>query len=149
MLIYIDLIYGTWLYNDELQFNCTFCFGPMIFGRVMALRFWNFAKYLVVITFFAMLGDIDLIFGICVYNDELQIKFTFCSGPMIFGQFTAVGLCNLVLSGYSGLKFGQVFSWRHFLYTMIWDIDLIFGIWVHSDELPIKFEFRSEWMILG
>jgi hypothetical protein len=55
----------------------------------------------------------------------------------------------LVLSGYSGLKFGQVFSWRHFLYTMIWDIDLIFGIWVHSDELPIKFEFRSEWMILG
>jgi hypothetical protein len=35
--------------------------------------------------FFAMLGDIDLMFGICVYNDELQIKFTFRSGPMIFG----------------------------------------------------------------
>jgi hypothetical protein len=29
-----------------------------------------------------MLGDIDLIFGILVYNDELQIKFTFRSGPM-------------------------------------------------------------------
>ena len=32
---------------------------------------------------FAMLWDIDLIFGMWVYNDKLQIKFTFCSGPMI------------------------------------------------------------------
>jgi hypothetical protein len=39
----------------------------------------NAIKYLVVTTFFAMLGDIDLIFGILVYIDELQIKFTFCS----------------------------------------------------------------------
>ena len=81
MLGYIDLIYGIWVYNDELQINCTFCSGPMIFGRVMAFRFWNLAKYLVVITFFAMLGDIDLTFGIWVYNDELQIQFAFCSGP--------------------------------------------------------------------
>jgi len=28
---------------------------------------------------------------------------------------------------------------------MIWDIELIFGMWVYSDELPIKFEFRSNW----
>jgi hypothetical protein len=145
MLWYIDLIYGIWMYNDELQINCTFCFGPMIFGRVMALGFWNVDKYLVVISFFAMLGDIDLIFGIWVYNDALQIKFTFSSGPMIFGQLAAVGLCNLVLSGYSGLKFGQIFSWRHFFFTMIWNIDLMFGTWVHSDELPIKVEFRSDW----
>jgi hypothetical protein len=27
--------------------------------------------------------------------------------------------------------------------------DLIFGMWVYSDELSIKFEFRSDWMILG
>jgi hypothetical protein len=32
---------------------------------------------------------------------------------------------------------------------MIWDIDLILGMWVHSDELPIKIEFRSDLMILG
>jgi hypothetical protein len=34
----------------------------------------------------AMLWDIDLIFGTWVYNDKLQIKFTFRSGPMIFGR---------------------------------------------------------------
>jgi hypothetical protein len=45
--------------------------------------------------FFAMLWDIDLIFGMWVYNDKLQIKFTFCSGPMIFGWVMALGLWNL------------------------------------------------------
>jgi hypothetical protein len=74
-----------WVYNDKLQIKFTFRSGPMIFG-------WVMAKYLVV---FAMLGDIDLIFGIWVYNDELQINFEIHSGWMIFGQFTAVGLWNL------------------------------------------------------
>ena len=42
-----------------------------------------------------MLGDIDLIFGMCMYNDKLQIKFTFRCGPMIFGRVMALGLGNL------------------------------------------------------
>ena len=37
--------------------------------------------------FFAILWDIiDLIFGMWVYNNKLQIKFTFRSGPLDFGQ---------------------------------------------------------------
>jgi hypothetical protein len=36
-----------------------------------------------------MLGDIDLMFGILVYNDELQIKCTFRSDPMISGRVMA------------------------------------------------------------
>jgi hypothetical protein len=35
------------------------------------------------------------LFGMWVYNDKLQIKFTFSSGPMIFGQVMALGLWNL------------------------------------------------------
>jgi hypothetical protein len=50
MLREIDLIFGIWVYNDELQIKFTICSGPMIFGRVMALGLWNFAKYLVVTT---------------------------------------------------------------------------------------------------
>jgi hypothetical protein len=34
-------------------------------------------------------------FGIWVYTDDLQIKFTIRSGPMIFGQVMALGLWNL------------------------------------------------------
>jgi hypothetical protein len=45
--------------------------------------------------FFAMLWDIDLIFGMWMYNDKLQINFTFCSGSMIFGRVMALGLWNL------------------------------------------------------
>jgi hypothetical protein len=44
---------------------------------------------------FAMFWDIDLIFGMWVYNDKLQIKFTLRSGPMIFGRVMSVGLWNL------------------------------------------------------
>jgi hypothetical protein len=59
---------------------------------------------------------------------------------MIFGQLTAVGLWNLA-------KYLVVTTF--FFFTMIWNIDLIFGMWVYSDELSIKFEFGSDWMILG
>ena len=52
MLWDIDLIFGTWVYNDKLQIKFTFRSGPMIFSRVMALGLWNLAKYLIVITFF-------------------------------------------------------------------------------------------------
>jgi hypothetical protein len=52
MLGDIDLMFGIWVYNDELQIKFTFRSGPMIFGRVMALGLWNLAEYLVVTTFF-------------------------------------------------------------------------------------------------
>ena len=74
-----------------------------------------------------MLGDIDLIFGFWVYNNELQIKFTFRSGPMIFGQIMALGL----------------------FFAMLGDIDLIFGMRVYNHKLQNKFEIRSGWMIFG
>jgi hypothetical protein len=48
MLGDIDLIFGMWVYNDKLQIKFTFRYGPMIYGQVMALGHWNFAKYLVV-----------------------------------------------------------------------------------------------------
>ena len=42
--------------------------------------------------FFAIFLDIDLIFGMWVYNDQLQIKFTFRCGPMNFGRVMALRL---------------------------------------------------------
>jgi hypothetical protein len=134
----IDLIFGMRVYNDELQIRFTFCSGPIIFDRVMALRLWNLVKYLVVTTFFAMLGDMDLIFGIWVYNDELQIRFTFCSGPIIFDRVMALGLWNL-----------SKYLVSPFYFTMIWDIDLIFGMRVYNHKLQINFEIHFGWIIFG
>jgi hypothetical protein len=61
--------------NSEIkQLRSLFFPLCMIFGRVMTLGLLNLAKYLVVTTF-TMIWDIDLIFGMLVYNDELQINF--------------------------------------------------------------------------
>jgi hypothetical protein len=64
-------------------------------AELWPLDFELWPNILLSLLFFTMLGDIDLMFGIWVYNDELQIKFTFHSGPMIFGRFMALGLWNL------------------------------------------------------
>ena len=91
---------------------------------------------------FTKLGDIDLIFVIWAYNDELQIKFTFRSGPMIFGR---------VNYGPWTLKFGQIFSCQH-LFLLCLEIltwFLVYDLWVYNDELQIKFTFRSSPMIFG
>jgi hypothetical protein len=53
--------------------------------------------------FFSLCLEILTWFGLWVYSDELQIKFTFRSGPMIFGWVMALTL-----------KFGQIFSCHHF-----------------------------------
>jgi hypothetical protein len=42
-----------------------------------------------------MIWDIELIFGLRVYNHKLRINFEIRSGWMIFGQITAVELWNL------------------------------------------------------
>jgi len=49
-----------------------------------------------------------------VYNDKLQIKFTFRSGPMIFGRVMALGLWNLakylVVTTFFSLRF-EILTW--------------------------------------
>jgi hypothetical protein len=94
--LYLEILtwfFGILVYNDELQIKFTFCSGPMIFGRVMALGLWNLAQIFSCHHFFSLCLEIlTWFFGIWVYNDELQIKFTFCSGSMIFGRVMALGL---------------------------------------------------------
>ena len=114
MLWDIDSIFGTWVHSDKLQIKFAFRSGPMIFGRAMALGLWNLAKYLVVTTFFAMLGDIDLTFCMRVYNHKLQINFEIQSGWMTFCKLTAFGLWNLakylVVSTFFSLWF-ETLTW--------------------------------------
>jgi hypothetical protein len=60
-------------------------------------------KYFSCYHFFSLCyAIIDLIFGMWVYNDKLQIKFTFRSGPVIFWPS-----CDPWT-----LKFGQIFSYH-------------------------------------
>ena len=91
----IDLVFGMRVYSHMLQINFEIRSGWMIFGQLTGFGLWNLAKYLVVTTFFTMIWDIDLIFGMRVYNHKLQINFEIHSGWMIMEQLTAVRLWNL------------------------------------------------------
>ena len=79
---------------------------------------------------FDVLWDIDLIFGMWLYLDELQFKFEFRFGRMIFGWVMSFELVFFV----------QILSCPDFLFYVLWDIDLIFGMWLYLDELHFKFK---------
>jgi hypothetical protein len=142
VLWYIDLIFVMWLYLEELQFKFEFRSGRMIFGWVMALELIFFVQILSSPDFFFdVLWYIDLIFGMWLYLDELHVQFMFefRSGRMIFGWVMVLELVFFV----------QMFSCPDFFFYLLWDIDLIFGVWLYLDELQFKFEFRSGQMIFG
>ena len=88
--------------------------------------------------FFGMLWDIDLIFGMWVYNDKLQIKFTFHFGRMIF--------CRVMAPW--ALKFGQIFSCHHFI-SLRFEILTWFLVWeciIISYRSTLKF-ILVEWFL--
>ena len=82
-----------------------------------------------------MLGDIDLMFGIRLYNDELQIKFTFCSGSMIFGLWNLAKYLVVAILFHYDLR-----CWLDFWFESVYQ---------YNDKLQINFEIHSGWMIFG
>jgi hypothetical protein len=82
--------------------------------------------------FFSLCLKILTWFLVWVYNDELQIKLTFRSGPMIFGPWT----WNLA-------KYLVVTILFHWFEILTW----FFGLRVYNDKLQINFEIHSGWMI--
>jgi hypothetical protein len=89
-----------------------------------------------------MLGDIDLIFSIWVYSDELQIKFTFRSGPIIFGRVVALGLWNL--AKYLVVTTFFRYAWRYwldFLYLSVY--------WWVTYQVYISLRSKDFWPSYG
>ena len=129
----LTLIFGMWVYNDELQIKFTFHSDPMIFDRVMALGLWNLAKYLVVTTLY----HYDLRYWLdfwyvsvlwCVTN-QVWISFRLNDFGLIYAPWT--------------FNFGQIFSCHHFisLWFEILTSFLVFGITIMS--------YRSSFIGIG
>ena len=140
MLGDIDLIFGIWVYNDELQIKCTFRSGPMIFGRVMALGLglWNLVKYLVVTIFFSKCLEIltrFLVFECIMMSYRSSLHFV----PV---QWFLAELWPLVL------KIGQIFSCHHF-FSLCLEILTWFFVWeciMISYRSTLKF-IPVEWFL--
>ena len=88
--------------------------------------------------FFAILWYIDLLFCMWMYNDNLQIKFTYRSGPMSFGWVMALGLSNLV----KYLVVTTLFHYdlRYWLYC--WHMSVL---WWATDQVYISFRSNDFW----
>jgi hypothetical protein len=69
--------------------------GPMIIWPSYGPWNLKFCKIFSFRHFISLWFEILTWFLIRVYNHKLQINFEICSGWMIFGQLTAVGLWNL------------------------------------------------------
>jgi hypothetical protein len=89
-----------------------------------------------------MTWDIDLVCGMRVYSNQLQINFEFYSVEWF--------LANLQLLDFEiwpNIKLSPL------VFAMLEDIDLICGIWVHSDELQnkayISFRCNDIWPSYG
>jgi hypothetical protein len=109
MIWYIDLIF--WYGCIVISYRSTLKFVPVewffanwFFGRVVTLGFCNLATYLVVTTFFTMIWDIDLIFGMWVYwwvIDQVLFSFRLNDFGLIYAPWS--------------INFGQIFSCHHAL----------------------------------
>ena len=119
----IDFVWGMRVYNKKSQINFEIHSGWMICSQLTAVGLWNLVTYLVVTTFFAMLEDIDLIFGLWVHSYELQIK--------AYISFR----CNAIWPSYGPwtLQLGQIFSGHHFIspcfeiltWMLVWECIII------------------------
>ena len=129
VLWYIDLIFGLWLFLDELQLKLEFCSGRMIFSWVLALELVFFVQILSYPNF----SWRPLIYWL----DTVEARISFRSNDiwLIYGPWTCIFCSNFTLSGA--------------FFDVLWYIDLIFGMWLYLDELQFKFEFRSGWMTFG
>jgi hypothetical protein len=145
----IDLICGIWVHSDQLQIKFTFRSGPMIFGILqtwhthlwhqhifdMTLTFVYFTWHLYLWLLLTYLKNTD------VMNVNVMWKIHWCHKCIchVWKKHWCRHVCPMI--------FGRVISCHHFI--QLRDIDLICGIWVHSDQLQIKFTFRSGPMIFG
>jgi hypothetical protein len=162
ILWYIDLIFGMWLYLDELSSRVITQPNIIRQERNSNLN-CNSSRY----------SDIPNI------KDELQLKLEFRSGRMIFGWAMALELVffvqilrcpDLFLTSFDIMTWTQPkviqpeqnsnLNCNSSRYSHIPNIksniskdvkkkDLIFGVWLYLDELQFNLEFRSGRMIFG
>ena len=125
VLWYIYLIFGMWLYVDELQFKFEFRFGRITFGWVMAIELVFFVQIWSYPDFSLMSFDIFTWYLACGY---IYISYSLSSN-LVSVEWRLAELWPLNLYFCLNFKLSRIFL------DVLWYIDLIFGIWLYLDEL--------------
>ena len=90
VLWYIDLIFGMWLYLDELQFKFEFRSGRMTFGWVMALELVFFVQILRCPDLFWHPLIYWLVFGMWLYLYDYSLSSNFPLNLYLLFKFEVV-----------------------------------------------------------
>jgi hypothetical protein len=85
-----------------------------------------------------MVGWIQMIFGIQMYHEEMQVKYEYGCDPIVMEGVIALGLKKLFEN-----EFPFIFS------MMVRWIQIMFAIQMYHEDMQVKFEYGCCPMITG
>jgi hypothetical protein len=85
MVIWIQMVFGIQMYHEEKQVKFEYGCDPIIIEEVIALGLRKLLENEFPFIFSLMVRWIQMIFGIQMYHEEMQVKFKYWCGPIIIG----------------------------------------------------------------
>jgi hypothetical protein len=85
MVRWIQIIYGIQMYHEEMQVKNEYGCCPIIVGEVIALGLRKLLENEFPFIFSVMVRWIQIIFGIQMYHEGIQVKLKYLCGPIFFG----------------------------------------------------------------
>jgi hypothetical protein len=90
------MIFGIQMYHEEMQVKFEYGYGPIIIEGVIALGLRKLLENEFLLIFSLMVRWIQMIFGILVYHQEMQVKFEYGCCAITIGEVIAFGLRKLI-----------------------------------------------------
>jgi hypothetical protein len=96
MVRWIKMMFGIQMYHEEMQVKFEYGCDPIIIQGVIALGLRKLLENEFLFIFSLMVSRIQMIFGIQMYHEEMQVKFDYGCCPIIIGEVIALGLSKLI-----------------------------------------------------
>jgi hypothetical protein len=96
MVRWIQMIFGIQIYHEKMQVKFECGCDPIIIEGVIAHGLRKLLENEFPFIFSLMVKWIQMIFGIQMYHEEMQVKFEYRCCPIIIGEVIALGLRKLI-----------------------------------------------------
>jgi hypothetical protein len=90
------MTFGIQMYHEEMQVKFEYKCNQIIIEGVIALGLKKLLENGFPFILSLMVGCIQMIFGIQMYYEEMQVKFEYGCCPIIIGEIIALGLRKLI-----------------------------------------------------
>jgi hypothetical protein len=130
------MVFGIQMYHEVMQVKFEYGCALIIIKGVIALGLRKLIENEFPFIFSLMVSN-D-IFGIQMYQEDMQVKFEYGCCPIIIGEVIALGLRKLI----------EIDSFHSFS-VMVGCIQRMFGIQMYHEEMQVKFEYGCCPIIIG